>query len=86
MKKIKMLIFFKNKLNDMEQGPYTVNRGYDNPYLLGQLRAYQGNHGQSCNGIRGTDSITWPPMDDSLPHLFAYTPEICRFVYIKSHT
>ncbi|KZC04991.1 Sensory neuron membrane protein 2 [Dufourea novaeangliae] len=78
------LLSMFQKINNTIHGPYTVNRGVKNITLLGDTTSYMGERVQqiwgseSCNSVRGTDTITWPPLVTPLPFVSTFIGDLCR--------
>ncbi|XP_063975264.1 sensory neuron membrane protein 2-like [Diachasmimorpha longicaudata] len=72
------------RVNGTVQGPFTVNRGIKNIYSLGNTTSFKNMRvtnywaNETCNVVRGTDAITWPPMPKKLSKIQGYEPQLCR--------
>lgn len=67
---------------------FNISTGVSDIKGLGKIYSWDGKNelpfwsGNNCNKINGTDGTFWPPfIDQSLP-LFAYSPDICRSIYL----
>ncbi|KAK1135190.1 hypothetical protein K0M31_007961 [Melipona bicolor] len=80
------LLSIFQRINDTFRGPFSVNRGLKNITRLGDITSYMGKrvqtiwNSESCNTVKGTDTITWPPLIEPLPFVSTFIPELCRTV------
>ncbi|CAK9829909.1 Sensory neuron membrane protein 2 [Anthophora retusa] len=80
------LLSLFQRLNDTYRGPFTINRGHKNITKLGDTAAYKGRRvqkiwsGESCNTVKGTDTVTWPPIIKPLPFVSTFIPDLCRSI------
>ncbi|XP_076673492.1 sensory neuron membrane protein 2 [Andrena cerasifolii] len=74
------------RINATLSGPFSTNRGLKNLTQLGDTTSFKGKRVQtfwsseSCNKIRGTDTITWAPLVEPLPSVSTFIPELCRSI------
>ncbi|XP_076659226.1 sensory neuron membrane protein 2 [Halictus rubicundus] len=82
------LLSMFQKVNDTPRGPYTVNRGVKDLTLLGDTTSFMGKrvltlwNSESCNIVRGTDTLNWPPLIKPLPFVTTFLPDYCRSLEI----
>ncbi|OAD59694.1 Sensory neuron membrane protein 2 [Eufriesea mexicana] len=80
------LLSIFQRMNYTFRGPFSVNRGLKDITRLGDITSYKGKRVQtlwssdSCNTVRGTDTITWAPLVEPLPFVSTFVPELCRTV------
>ncbi|XP_043254647.1 sensory neuron membrane protein 2-like [Colletes gigas] len=78
------LLSIFQRINDTIRGPYTVNRGLRNISLMGYSTAFKGEreqeiwHSESCNKVRGSDSIIWAPLVKPTSTVVSFSPDLCR--------
>ncbi|XP_049865273.1 sensory neuron membrane protein 2-like [Pectinophora gossypiella] len=78
-------------LNRTESGPYEMVRGREQISELGHIVSYKGKTSmkywgdQYCGQMNGTDSTTFPPIDENkVPQrLYTFEPDICRSLYVS---
>ncbi|XP_031773054.1 sensory neuron membrane protein 2-like [Apis florea] len=74
------------RINGTIRGRFSVNRGVNNISELGNISSYNGKRVQTiwrtekCNTVRGSDTITWPPLVNPLPMVLTFIPDLCRTV------
>ncbi|XP_053978858.1 sensory neuron membrane protein 1-like isoform X2 [Hylaeus volcanicus] len=82
-------------MNGTIRGPFTINRGLKNISLLGDTTAYMEKrmldlwYSDSCNKVRGTDTILWAPLVKPLSSVASFSPDMCRSLnadYVKEVT
>ncbi|XP_043516663.1 sensory neuron membrane protein 2-like [Frieseomelitta varia] len=79
------LLSIFQRINDTFHGPFSVNRGLKNITRLGDITSYMGKrvqtvwNSESCNTVKGTDTVTWPPLIEPLPFISTFIHELCRY-------
>ncbi|XP_076544714.1 sensory neuron membrane protein 2 [Osmia lignaria lignaria] len=74
------------RMNGSLRGPFTVSRGLQDISKLGDITSYVGDRVQtlwnteSCNTVKGTDTVTWAPLVEPLPFVSTFIPEMCRTI------
>ncbi|XP_017796760.1 PREDICTED: sensory neuron membrane protein 2-like isoform X2 [Habropoda laboriosa] len=80
------LLSLFQRMNDTYRGPFSMNRGLKNITRLGDTTSYKGKRVQTvwnsdkCNTVRGSDTITWPPLIEPLPFVSTFIPDLCRSI------
>ncbi|XP_054003933.1 sensory neuron membrane protein 2-like isoform X1 [Hylaeus anthracinus] len=89
------LLSFFQRVNGTIRGPFTINRGLKNISLLGDTTAYMEKrmldlwYSESCNKVRGTDTILWAPLVKPISSVASFSPDMCRSLdadYVKEVT
>ncbi|XP_031365828.1 sensory neuron membrane protein 2-like isoform X2 [Apis dorsata] len=76
------------RVNGTIRGRFSVNRGINNISELGNIASYNGKKVQTiwktekCNIVRGSDTITWPPLINPMPSVLTFIPDLCRSVEV----
>ncbi|XP_031834419.2 sensory neuron membrane protein 2 [Nomia melanderi] len=82
------LLSMFQKSNGTVRGPYSVNRGLKNMSLLGDTTSYKFEkvqtiwHSDSCNRVRGSDTITYAPLLTPLSYVTTFITDYCRSVEV----
>lgn len=75
--------------NHTDSGKFEVNRGKRNARHIGRIVAVDGKrqldvwNGQSCNEIRGTDGLVFPPFLKKSSHIWFFQKLVCRSFVMK---
>ncbi|KAK2589152.1 hypothetical protein KPH14_001970 [Odynerus spinipes] len=76
-------------MNGTWNGPIGINRGVQDLQKVGQYVSINNKRinkfwqSEECNTIKGSDGLTWPPMDEPLSRVYVYVRETCRPTFME---